>query len=428
LTNPKVLLLLAAMAVLAVSCAPVDVPPPAVVPEDADRFLIDPRVGYDVEIVPALDARFDTAWRWVQSGNETEARKRLADILTRQPDFTPAILAQAALDIRAGRFAEARAIVERAKQRVPNYTAAQFYEAEIALREGQTRVAYDLYRRLAADANAPEFARERVAELQGQLFNELFASAQTASNADAVRLLREALTFNPQAIEPRIMLGQRLVALRQFDEARREIDPALNTAADRAEVQEILAEVDLGRGRYEEAIVRYDRLAKRTREPRYTARLEEIKQEWSAANMPSHFRTALSSPAITRAELATLLYWTVPAIRFAQNLASPPIAIDVDSVAGREEVIRAIAIGLFEVDPVTRRVNPSRAVTAARLSTHLARVLTLRAASCARGIPQDRVLASCSVSDPLATATTPDAPVTGSETHRILTEVAKALQ
>ena len=175
------------------------------------------------------------------------------------------------------------------------------------------------------------------------MFNELYAAAQSASDAEAVRLLREALTFNAGAIEPRILLSQKLVAQRQFDEARRELEPLLNAAPDRAEVQEILAEVDVGRGRYQEAIVRYERLARRTKEPRYAQRLEEIKSEWSAANMPAHFRTALDSTALTRVDFAVLLYWTVPSVRFAQNLGTPQIAVDIEDLAGREEIIRAIA-------------------------------------------------------------------------------------
>jgi hypothetical protein len=189
----------------------------------------------------------------------------------------------------------------------------------------------------------------------------------------------------------------------------------------------MLAEIDVGRRRYQEAIVRYDRLARRTKEPRYARRLDEIKEEWSMANMPPQYRQALESSALTRSELAVLLYWTVPSIRFAQNLGSPPIAIDIENVAGREEIIRAIAIGLFDIDPVTRRVSPFRTVTAERLSRHLARVLQLRGASCTRGVASEKVLSACNVTDPLATLPE-DATVTGRDAAKMLADVARALQ
>lgn len=412
-------LLLLAMLVVAASCAPVDTPPPMVAPQGDDRFLIDPRTGWGAPIAPPLASRFENAWRYVLAGNDAEAQRRLTEILTQNPGFGPARVAQAALAIRAGRFAEARAALQGV-----DTVAARVYEAEIAVREGQTRTAYDLYRAIAAEPDAPT-AAERVTQLQETLFNDLFAAAQAAPDAEAVRLLREALAMNAGAVEPRILLAQKLVALRQYEEARRELEPLLNTAAMRPDVQEVLAEVDAGRGRYQEAIVRYERLARATRDPRYERRLEQIKQEWSAANMPSHFRTAMESTELTRAELATLLYWTVPSIRFAQNLSSPPIAIDVEGVPGREEIIRAIAIGLFDVDPVTRRVSPYRAVTAARFEAHLARVLSLRGAACARGLTGDQVLAACGITVP---AHAPDDPVTGREAVTALQQIAKALQ
>lgn len=422
--NRLKLVLLLAVAVIAARCTTTAPLPPAVTPQGDDRYLIDPRTGYDQTLAPADASRFEAAWRYILAGNEAEARRALNDVRMRVPGYLPLQVAEAAIDIRNGRYNEAREKVVAAQERVPTYVAARVYEAEIAVREKQPRVAYEIYRDIASQPNAPAFARERADALQAQLFNDLLAAAQSAPEAESIRLLREALTFNEGAIEPRIQLAQKLLAQKQYEEARREVDPLLNTAADRAEVQEILAEVEVGRGRYQEAIVRYDRLARRTKDARYERRLEEIKQEWSAANMPSHYRAALDSPAITRSDLAILLYWTVPSVRFAQNLGTPPIAIDVEG-AGREEIIRAIALGLYDVDPVTRRVTPGRVVPASRFASLLSRVLTLRGAACAHGVTSDKVLASCGVVVPDGAA---DESVTGRDAQRALEQVAKALQ
>ncbi len=409
--------LLAAALVLA-ACTATAPPPPVVAPQGEDRYLIDPRTGFTAPLPPAAAQKLENAWRYALAGNETEAQRNLAELRTRAPGLEPATLIEAFLAIRGARYEDARRLLAGVD---PEGLVARVYQAEIAYRENETRIAYDLYRQLAALPEAPTAARERLTELEGLLFNELYASAQAAAPADAVRLLREALAFNAGAIEPRIMLSQKLVEQRQFDEARRELEPLLNSAPDRPEVQEILAEVDIGRGRYQEAIVRYDRLAKRTKEPRYAQRLEQIKNEWSAANMPAHYRTAADSLAVTRSDFAVLLYWTVPSVRFARNLGSPQIAVDIEDVAGREEIIRALAMGLYDVDPVTRRVSPYRTLTASRVSSLLARVLVLRGAACARG-----GLAACGVKDPLATYA-PDAAVTGADLRAALEQVAKQL-
>lgn len=419
------ILVLIVVTALAAGCATAP-PPPAVTPTGADRYLVDPRLGYGAPVSTATAERFDEAWRWVLAGNEVQAREKLADVLRRDPGFPPAVLAGAALDIRAGRYEEALSTIANLRQRVQNYTAADIYEAEIAVRQNRTRAAWDLYRAVASRPGVPPFVQERIAELGETLFAETFAAAQNAAGEDSIRLLREALTINPGAIEPRVLLATRLVELRRFDEARRELDPLLDSSADRSDVQALLAEIDFGRGRYQEALVRYERLARRTNDPRYAARLEIIKQEWNLANMPPHYRTALESSAVTREQFATLLYWTVPSVRFAQNLSAPPIAVDVQDVEGREEVIRAIALGLFEVDPITRRVSPHRPVTAARLATHLARVLVLRGAPCARGVATENALAACGITNPLSTHS-PDAVISGRDAHALLTQVAGKL-
>ena len=401
--------------------------PPEVLPAGEDRYLIDPRTGAAETLPPTVATHFEGAWRYALAGQEAEAQRRLDLVRTTHPESPPATLLQAFIDIRGNRLDDARRAIARVQESDPDNLPARVYQAEIALRDGDARLAYDLYRRIATMPGAPETAAGRVTELEARLFNELVAQAQGASDAEAIRLLREALTFNTGAIEPRIVLAQKLIAQKQFDDARRELDPLLNVAPDRPEVQEILAEVDVGRGRYQEAIVRYDRLARRTKDARFERRLEEIKNEWSAANMPAHYRAALNSAAVTRADLAVLLYWTVPSVRFAQNLGTPQIAVDIERLAGREEIIRALAMGLFEVDPVTRRVSPHRTVSAGRVSQHLARVLVLRGAPCARNVTPDRVLSACGVTDLTATHSS-DATVSGRDVHRALEQVAKALQ
>ena len=88
---------------------------------------------------------------------------------------------------------------------------------------------------------------------------------------------------------------------------------------DRPEVQEALAEIDVGKGRYQQAINRYERLTRRDREGRYARRLQQIKEQFAAANMPPQYMRALEAESITRADLAVLMYWKVTAVRFAAS-------------------------------------------------------------------------------------------------------------
>lgn len=433
MTKKTFLFLLAATWIVA-SCAPTAAPPPTVTPTGDERFLIDPRTTFTDVVKPDLARRFEAAWRFHLAGNDVEARRRLDEIVLKNPNFFPAQMALAAIDIREANDPAATDRIERVKALAGDaYLPPFVYEAEIAIRANDTRRALTLYRGIAQRERGPTFAAERVAQLETALFNQLFTAAKSAGGPEAIALLREALTLQREGTDARVMLVQRLIAEKQFEEARRELDPLVNTDPGRNEVQEALAEIDLGRGRFEDAVKRYERLSARTRDPRYAQRLEHIKSEWSSMNLPAYVHAARQSQSLTREEFAVLLYWTVPSIRFAQNLGTPPIAIDID-VAGRDELVRATAIGLYEVDAVTRRVSPARPINASRLTVLTARVLTLRGAACARGIPYERdelaraqkILAACGVADPSA-GVPPDEPATGAMARAALEQIAKVL-
>ena len=423
----RTIFLLITAAVVLGRCAPA---PPVVAPsapQAGDRFIVDPRTGYDAQPAPADAKRFDEAWHAILAGDYTTARKRLETIRTKEPAYVPAQLAEAAIDLREGKTDAARPIVERASAHHPHYTAALVYAAEIAIVEKRSREAYNIYRDLTTRSGAPEFAAERIAELRTVLFDQLYGAALAAPDEDAVRLLRDALSINPEGNAARILLAQKLVGQHKYDEGLVTLDPLLKGAdADRSEVQEALAEIELNRGRYESAIARYERLAKRDR--RFAARVDEIKQNYAESNMPSQFRRAIESEAVTRGDLAVLMYWKVASVRFAANLATPPIAVDVSETPGRDEIVRAIALGIYQVDPVTRRVNPFSAVNAGALARTSARLLALRGAACARGAGNDpqRVLAACAIVDPTLGAGA-DSPVSGRTAAGVMEQVDRAI-
>jgi tetratricopeptide (TPR) repeat protein len=426
-TKRSICFLIASLAIVLASCAPAPAPVVAPAPQGSARFIIDPRTGYEAQPTPANAKRFEDAWRAIVAGDYTTARKRLDDIHAKEPGYAPAQLAEAAITLRQGKTDAARPIVERILSRRPRYTAAEVYAAEIAIVEKRTREAYDLYSDIASRPGAPATVAERIAELRSTLFDQLYNAAVAAPDDEAVRLLREALLISPSASPARILLVQKLVGQHKYDEARKDLDPVLSTGdVDRSEVQEALAEIDISHGRYEAAIARYERLSKRDR--RFAERLDVIKRQYAEANMPPQFRRAIESEAITRGDLAVLMYWKVASVRFASNMAAPPIAIDIGETPGRDEIVRAMALGIYQVDPITRRVGPYTPVNTGALARIAARLLALRGAACTRGVGVDpqKVLASCAIVDPTLGAGA-DAPVSGRVAAGVLEQVDRVL-
>jgi tetratricopeptide (TPR) repeat protein len=415
--------LIAIAALAAASCQ--TTPPPVVTPPPPEaQHLIDPRVGWKGSTSDAISRRFDTAWHMILAGDYVNARARLQDIRSRDANYTPANLAEAAIEIGEEQLDTARATVEQIAAHNPDYTAAMVYAAEIDVALNRIRSAYDRYRELIQRPDAPPGAASRYAELQTRVFDQLYGAAINAQPEEAIGFLRDALQVTPNATAARTLLVRNLVALKRFDEAKNEIAPLLNTSAlDQADVQESLAEIDIGHGQYEEAIVRYERLARRDPDGRYRRRLDQVKELFAAANMPPQFLRALDAPSITKGDLAVLMYWRVAAIRFAQNVPAPPIAIDISETPGRDEIIRAIALGIYPIDPVTRRVNPDADVNGAALARITARVLALRGAACARQVSgADAILAACGIAIPAD-----DLPVSGRAAAAVLEQVDRAI-
>jgi hypothetical protein len=149
--------------------------------------------------------------------------------------------------------------------------------------------------------------------------------------------------------------------------------------------------------------------------------------------MPPQFTRARDAAELTRADLAVLAFWQVKPVRFAQNLSTPPIAVDLGDVSGRDEIIRSIALGLYDVDPITRRVSPGRVVTTSAFTRFTARLLNALGAPCAK-TPQDggetaralRTLTACGITDAILTAEG-EAAMSGRDAARILEQADRVL-
>lgn len=404
-------------------------PPPAV---QQTHLLVDPRIGYPETATPRTDRAMSAAWARLARGDLSEAGIRAERILERTPGYRPAMLALAAIALERDDAATAERWIERAAAGLEGYTAARIYRAELALAGNDPRRALELYRETAAPAPIASRVQQRLEEVRMRWYEELLTRAGEATPEERIALLAEALEVVPAASATRIELVNILIAAGRLDQARTFLDPLLATDPGQPDVQAALAEIDVGEGRYQEAIARLEMLAARSPEPRFEKRLREVKRQWVEANLPPRYHEALSSEVVTRSDLAVLMFWKVSGVRFARNLAQPPIALDLSETAGREEIVRAMALGIYRLDPVTRRVFPETPVTAANFVRHAANVLTLRggAPPCAKTVAVDgsdleraaATLRACGIEvAPLLEP--PDATIDGRTAARILEAV-----
>jgi Tfp pilus assembly protein PilF len=410
---------------LAAGCA-TSAPP---VPASQLGFLFDPRIGFEGKAEPSADKRFAAAWTKLGNGFVPEADRAFAAIETKYPGYLPASVGRAVVALAQGDADRAAARIDRALGVQPDYVAARAYGAEAALRHGEVAAAFETYRELSSDPGASAAIRERFEVVTGERFRQLLALASGAqSDEEAIALLNDAVALAPHSDVAREQLARRLVASRRYAEARTQVTALLDRGrVDDPAVQALLADVEAGEGNFQGAIIRLERLTQRYPGRGYEDRLASVKVDYKRANLPPRYHNAAGAAVLTRADLAILSYWEVSAFRFAP-IADPPIAVDIADVPGREEIVQALGLRLLSVDPITRAVDPTRAVSGAAMLRAAALLLRVGVAPpCAGngGTSAAQALQGCGV--PVAPViAAPESPVSGAAALAILGAIEAA--
>jgi hypothetical protein len=123
------------------------------------------------------------------------------------------------------------------------------------------------------------------------------------------------------------------------------------------------------------AVMVFDSLA--ARNPSLKDRAAEARLAFRVDNWPDAERLAARSRRLTRAGSALLVSWMFPELREGR-IQTGVIAGDVLERRDRSVLMRAVALGLLDVDPETHRARPDAVLSrgaAAQLLLRLAQVL-----------------------------------------------------
>jgi hypothetical protein len=102
-------------------------------------------------------------------------------------------------------------------------------------------------------------------------------------------------------------------------------------------------------------------------------RLASAKFLWRLSLLPAKVRDIAEKEDLTRADLAVLLYWLIPEVRYGKP-SEGRIATDVLDHPQREEIVRVVNLGLLDVDDTLHHFSPGSPV---RRGTALRSVLRL---------------------------------------------------
>lgn len=373
---------LALFASLAGGCAP---PPPAAtgLPPAADGAFAyrDPRTGAPPPPLSARDARsLDAALASFRRGDAAGAMKSLQEKRSKgEPAPVSFALVAVYVDLAGGDVEKARPALAALTAAHPTWIAAVEADADLAVADGRAADALERYRALVRLAPKDLRAQGRAEALRAQVAAQRRLEAENAlasGDLDAARRAAHALLqLEPASPAGLVLLGRAAAAGGRADDAWSWAKEARKRAPSDPAVAAFAADAARKAGRWADAAGLYEGLA--ATDPSFVPKAEEARVEFRVQNLPEAARLAAESQRLTRAQLASLLWWTVPEVRDALVPPGGEIAVDVVDRADRGLLVRAIGLGFFAVSPETHRVGADSAVSRSEMAGVLRKIALL---------------------------------------------------
>lgn len=392
---------------------------------DASFAFRDPREGAPAPAPEPREAKaLDAAVAALRRGDAAAASRALAG---RKDGASPASrLARAYLDIVEGRRDEARTFLAEARATSPAWIAALEAEADLAVDEGETSAALEAYRALSRLVPSDARARERAETLRASVAASKRASAEealAAGDLDAARRHASSLLqLEPESVAALVLLSKTASAGGRSEDAWTWAREARRKAPSDSSVAAFAGDAAAKAGRWADAATLYEEAS--ASDPAAAAKAEEARLEFKVQNLPEAARAAALSARLTRAQLASLLWWTVPEFREALVPPGTEIAVDVVGRPDQGPLVKAIGLGFLDVSPETHRVGTESTVSRAELAAALRRVALLAG----RGRPPKGCLSSSkegSLAECGILGSTPPRSVTGREALRAMEKAAR---
>lgn len=340
------------------------VPPTRVAPREAP-FLLDPVATYPAQIDTERGQRVRSAYQsLLDSATDLAGVESLAgELLAADPELHPAtvLLAQVHLLRRDDRLVlEA---LEPIAIDFPDYSASQMALGRAAERSGDQLRAFRAFRAIAHRSSlAAEREKELLPGAVEQAETNLWQAVDRGQLEDAETWLAELISWLGFD-DPRILAAEQGLAHaagdrdRELDVIRRQLaqDPRRDLRMREGELVTELGDVRLGLRIFEELVTEDpdDREA--------AERLARAKFLWRLQVLPAAVQELGERPLLDRSDLATLLFWLVPSVRYAP-IDNPPIATDILDHPRRDEIVRVTNLGLMRVDQSLHRFDPKQPV------------------------------------------------------------------
>lgn len=373
------LLLFVLGSALALACSRT-APRPVRVPlaDSVRRFLVSPVEGVRTGGPGPQDAAVSRAFSALLAGDVDLAEGQASGLVRAEPSDVASRALLAQIELVRGRPADAVARLKPLSESEPGYPAVQLTLGRASELAGDAATAFLAYQQIAS---AIPVAAERVAALGPEAAGQVAGRLQTALEAGDSSAVDGWLAWLERWLprERATVEARRLVSAKRGDlagELKAVRRLSAESPGDRALLWR-LGELELAAGDPGKGLEIFEGLAARSPgDPAVSEGLAKARFAWRLATLPSQVQSAVRKPQLTRADLATMIYWLVPGVRTGRPSAGA-IASDVLDHPRREEIVRVVNFGVMRIDDSLHLFEPGRPATRGEVNATMGRLLSL---------------------------------------------------
>lgn len=275
----------------------------------------------------------------VEHSNVLEAALAFADLLDGEIDGPRATLARLAQASRSSRFVllSDAAAAELATDFDDAYKLLEAAAALPPQEEADTEL-LDRAAKLREEAAAARLSKGRRLADEGDLASGLLE-------------IEAGLEATPDAPELLLALGLLHVKASNYAEGERDLSRAIEAGAvESHEVTQALATADLKIGKLDEAKRRFqDLVAADPGDLESKEGLKLAKAEIRRSKLPARFKDLRHAPSLTRAELAALLYETIPDLKDRPAVARGVVVTDISGSWAKDYILLTVSHDIMDV-------------------------------------------------------------------------------
>jgi tetratricopeptide (TPR) repeat protein len=325
-------------------------------------YLVTPTRGYPLALDAGTQQQLNEIYTTLIEGGESALAHQQAErLLALNPGLHPASVLAAQADFVAKDYTRAIGRMRPIAEEMPDYVAAQLLLGRSSEKTGDIPRSFAAY--FAVSDVEPlalkrsDEMRSRAIEILANRINDSLDQGRLEEASQGVARMQE---WAPEEATT-LQLTADVAALMEEPEVELEALRLLvgRYSQDR-DLVERYAELELEAGDPSLGLRALQTLsAEYPNDAALVDKLALAKFRWRLQLLPEEIRQLAELPALTRSELASLLFWLFPEVRYGRP-AEARIASDILDDPHREEIVRVINLGLMEMDTDLHQFSPDR--------------------------------------------------------------------